>query len=298
MAKHKHWYMPVNIDTELADGLLNSCSLAAQGLYARLRLVMYKNTRRGFLERNGKAPTKDQIANMVGRSTEEVTPLLSELVDAGVLSTSKPENVLFSPRMVAEERERQKKSAAGKKGGSPLLKRVLKQPLKQTLTISYCSSKERGCGGKPPDLPDVLNNDAFLAAWADWVRHRSEIRKPLKPTTIRQQLKKLAAMGTLRAVAAIEHSIANGYQGLFEPKTPPGVPKPPEPPPIHIPDELIPPWDKDHAAGGPLCSTKDRWWQYGDDYKAGRMTGPDWWRDTPMGRKWLREQAQEAKVSQ
>ena len=90
---------------------------------------------------------------------------------------------------------------------------------------------------------------------------------------------------------------ANGYQGLFEPKTPPGVPKPPEPPPVHIPDELIPPWDKDHAAGGPLCSTKDRWWQYGDDYKAGRMNGPDWWRDTPMGRKWLREQAQEAEVS-
>jgi hypothetical protein len=139
-------------------------------------------------------------------------------------------------------------------------------------------------------LPPELNTNEFALVWQEWLKHRSETRHPLKPTAQRAQLKKLAAMGLERAIAAIEHSIANGYQGIFEPKTPPGVPKPPEPPPIHIPDELIPPWDKDHAAGGPLCSTKDRWWQYGDDYKAGRMTGPDWWRDTPMGRKWLREQ--------
>ncbi len=57
----------------------------------------------------------------------------------------------------------------------------------------------------------------FKAAWQSWERHRMEIKKKLTPESIRQQFKKFADMGEGRAIAAINHSIANGWQGIFEP---------------------------------------------------------------------------------
>lgn len=62
-----------------------------------------------------------------------------------------------------------------------------------------------------------FDSPEFAAAWANWRQHRTEIRKPLKPTATKAQLAKLAAMGEPRAIAAINHSLANQYTGIFEP---------------------------------------------------------------------------------
>jgi hypothetical protein len=53
--------------------------------------------------------------------------------------------------------------------------------------------------------------------WSNWEQHRIEIKKKLTPTTKRQQLAKLAEMGEARAIAALKHSLAGGWQGIFEP---------------------------------------------------------------------------------
>lgn len=58
----------------------------------------------------------------------------------------------------------------------------------------------------------------FSASWKTWVQHRKEKRQPLTPTATRQQLAKLEALGESRAIAAIEHSVASSYQGIYEPK--------------------------------------------------------------------------------
>ena len=55
-------------------------------------------------------------------------------------------------------------------------------------------------------------------AWAKWCRHRSEIRKPLTRQATESQIDELAKMGEARAIAAIYHSLRNGWQGIFEPK--------------------------------------------------------------------------------
>jgi len=69
-----------------------------------------------------------------------------------------------------------------------------------------------------PSFPGSLSSEAFRSAWSTWVKHRSEIRKPLKPTQMAAQLKKLAQMGEARAIAAIEHTVEKGWQGLREPE--------------------------------------------------------------------------------
>lgn len=61
-------------------------------------------------------------------------------------------------------------------------------------------------------------SSAFADAWASWVKHRKEIKKPLTQTSIDQQLKQMAAMGEARAIRMIEHTIGKGWQGLAEPE--------------------------------------------------------------------------------
>lgn len=60
--------------------------------------------------------------------------------------------------------------------------------------------------------------DGLRRAWADWVSHQRERRSPLTPTTTRVLVERLRDWGEARAVAAIKHSIANGWQGLIEPE--------------------------------------------------------------------------------
>lgn len=75
---------------------------------------------------------------------------------------------------------------------------------------------------KSAELPAELDSDEFRAAWASWVDHRGEIRKKLTPTSVTKQLRELAQMGQRRAIAAIEWTVAKGWQGIREPEPPRG----------------------------------------------------------------------------
>lgn len=69
-----------------------------------------------------------------------------------------------------------------------------------------------------PTLP--FTSGAFGEAWNDWKQHRVEIKKKLTPTSIKQQLANFAEWGESRSIAAIRHTIGNGWQGLREPDAP------------------------------------------------------------------------------
>lgn len=74
--------------------------------------------------------------------------------------------------------------------------------------------------GKP--TPSLPHGPLFAEAWANWRKHRSEIRKPLKPTMEAAQLAELGKLSESHAVARINHTIAMGWQGLRDPdKLPP-----------------------------------------------------------------------------
>lgn len=70
------------------------------------------------------------------------------------------------------------------------------------------------------EFPSPLRTAAFAEAWTLWHEHRAEIRKPLKPTAIRMQLKRLASWGEQRAIAAVEYSISQGWVGIYEERAP------------------------------------------------------------------------------
>jgi hypothetical protein len=58
-----------------------------------------------------------------------------------------------------------------------------------------------------------LSSDAFASAWDEWIKYRSEKKKPITERTANLQLKFLLAQPN--PVECIEQSIRNGWQGLF-----------------------------------------------------------------------------------
>ena len=67
----------------------------------------------------------------------------------------------------------------------------------------------------PQSLPDWVDKQA----WSEWCEHRRQIRKPMTPlaeTKLVQALQKLIDAGHDQRTV-IDHSIANGWQGLFAP---------------------------------------------------------------------------------
>lgn len=68
----------------------------------------------------------------------------------------------------------------------------------------------------PPEFPKNLDTPEFRQAWSDWEQHHREIKKKLTPLAVKRQLKILESYGLPDAIAMIEQSISNGWQGLFE----------------------------------------------------------------------------------
>jgi hypothetical protein len=79
--------------------------------------------------------------------------------------------------------------------------------------------KEKGkekeeCAAAP--LP--FSSSEFSEAWNEFTQHRKEKRKPLTPTSTKGALRMLGELGERRAIIAIRHTVAMGWQGLREPE--------------------------------------------------------------------------------
>ncbi|GAB3726608.1 hypothetical protein [Spirosoma lituiforme] len=83
---------------------------------------------------------------------------------------------------------------------------------------------------KPPQSPmgeEIANlpstfqhqSEAFKLAWKEWELFRREQKKILTPSSVDKQLKLLAQYSEADAIAIIEKSIRNGWQGLFDLKS-------------------------------------------------------------------------------
>ena len=66
-------------------------------------------------------------------------------------------------------------------------------------------------------LPINLQTTEFQSAWQEWKQHRKELKKPAyRPLGSQKLLKQLSEWGPDRAVAAINWSIMQSYQGIYE----------------------------------------------------------------------------------
>ena len=68
-------------------------------------------------------------------------------------------------------------------------------------------------------LPEVLQTEDFKKAWISYLQYRTERKlSPLLPKSLEAKWRQMAGWGNAASLKQIEEAIANGWQGIFEPK--------------------------------------------------------------------------------
>jgi hypothetical protein len=201
------------------DSALQLCSIAARGLWIEMLCIAHECEEYGKLKQNGMGFSHQTLAKLAGLSPQTCKKLLDELQRNGVFSRDE-EGAIYSRRMIRDEYIRNIRAEAGSKGGSPfLLGNLVKQNGKQKQTpsssFSSASSKEEAI----VEIPANLQTPEFRQAWEGYLEYRKKgHKKSLLPTSQVALLKQMSEWGHDAAISSINQSIAQGWQGIFEPK--------------------------------------------------------------------------------
>jgi hypothetical protein len=68
------------------------------------------------------------------------------------------------------------------------------------------------------NIPDKFTTLNFMSTWSAFLEHRIEIRKPMTIRGAEMMIKKLENHDADVAIAAMQDSVANGWQGVFPEK--------------------------------------------------------------------------------
>lgn len=176
----------------------------------------------------GGLPKEEKLIRRIAKVNDEFDLSL-------VLSKFKDVDGKLKNERMEQERQKQiefraRQSENGKMGGRPKTQALTNPNPNQTPPSPSPSAspkeKEEGALEKKANFMEFIpmslkcRND-FMDAWTDWCEYRKQIRHSLVESTAIQQLKKMDAWGATRSVAAIRHTIENGWQGLFEPVSKP-----------------------------------------------------------------------------
>lgn len=182
----------------------------------------------------------DEVAGLSANDVDRFTKLRGfsdALVQVGwgAFSQNRAVAVRFSDNSTANAKERERVYNATRKrnwrskvkesgfvpdspGDSPTMSPRPKQSIAEQSAAKQCKPNPDGRVAPDGVIPPSLDTPEFRAAWERWKTHRREIRHTLKPTTAASQLRTLEAWGVARAIAAIDHTVFKGWQGLVEPQ--------------------------------------------------------------------------------
>lgn len=201
------------------------CSIEARGLWIDMLCMLHQSCRRGYLlDESGTPIDVERLARVCGLATERVSACLQELSRVGAYSCDSA-GVIYSRRMVRED---QKRSTTARRASESRALEVRPRLGDGSCSSDSgseigeegegsgegeCAASNVGCNG----VPASIDSPRFRDLWGDYLRHRREAHKPATPTAQRRQLAKLEKWGLARAIAALEHTLEHGWQGIFEP---------------------------------------------------------------------------------
>jgi uncharacterized protein YdaU (DUF1376 family) len=212
-------------DDYLGDDAVELMTLEQQGAYMRLLCHAWKQDEPGVI------PDDDRWLAGVTRLCKKWAR--SRQAIAAAFDTMTRPGFWVQKRMVKEaekQAEWHAKSAAGGrasaakrfKGGSTTLatKPQARTPRpvepKGNTPVSCLQSPDSINGGFTP-IPPTLAVEPLLTLLGDFRKLRIEKKKPLTETAWKYLLKKLEKIGNERAIAALEHTLAHGWEGVREP---------------------------------------------------------------------------------
>lgn len=165
------------------------------------------------------------LSKHLGLEVRQVQTLLADLETAGLIKRSEDPN----GRRIIRTIERvavTKALADGQVTRSEGCKKVqggMRKPAQGVCGKLHTYNKEDNKGDKDTvqqqgwivRLP--FGSDAFIASWKSWVTYRKEMKKTLTDSSVTAQCREFALWGEQKSIEAIEQSIKQGWQGLFEP---------------------------------------------------------------------------------
>lgn len=204
------------------DRAMDIMGLDNEAVGAWTRAMMYLWT-------NGPTPS-ERLQQVAGNGWERVAFLFSTF-EAGL-------GLVWQEELREKQRVfREKASSFGTKGGRPSKeeKGTLSQNkgyLKGTQRVRSMKKEDEvevkgneRAGERPAQDPvqilEVIPTGVSVTLWEAikrWEHYRVEARAKLTTTGKQAMIKKCIEMGEQRAIAAIDHSMANGWKGLFEPQ--------------------------------------------------------------------------------
>jgi len=121
-------------------------------------------------------------------------------------------------RALTSERVKRARNAASVSEPLPEKRREEKSKKKDKTPLPPKGNSSSSTSTSPdPDPPEDLT-EPMRDAWRRWCAHRRQIKHAVRPAQADALAGKFRELGEARVVAAVSHSILNGWQGLFEPK--------------------------------------------------------------------------------
>jgi hypothetical protein len=227
MAKNLPWFKFYPRDW-MTDEKLRRCSQATRCFWLEAVCHMYLSD---TVSLTGSC---DELSRILSCTVAEVRVAVSDLKASGAADIDERNfNITLTSRRRVKEMHRKEICAnAGNISATRRQKDGQHASVSESDSVSSGIPGNGDARGKGPDdgdlpytfdaseLPDALKTPEFVTAWPLWVAHRARrVSTRLNRRSARMQLKNLGEWGPQRSVAAIEHSVASAYQGIFEPKT-------------------------------------------------------------------------------
>lgn len=193
----KHPYIAFYIGDWLKDPGVKKCSPATKGIWVEFIFDMHES------KSGGKLVGDRETLSRIGRcSLAELDHALRNLSDTGTADVYERSGVftIICRRMKKEAETSKKRANAACKSHANRL-----QNTEDDIEAEIESEK-------------WLQEPEFEKVWNQWQMHRNGMRKPLTGLAMLKQIQWCRLVGKDRAVAAINHSIKQGWQGIYEPK--------------------------------------------------------------------------------
>lgn len=173
-------------------------SRAARSDWLDMCILMWEGDRRGYLSRDGKPLTHAALAKHCGCSIDDISRTFSELFCTGI--ASEKDGIVYSRRMVREDKISRLRSKSGRKGGISSLGKFAQAKSKQTLKQSVASSvcllgidSSQSLRGAPDgfqafiaEYPATGDIADALAAWTD-LAPDADLQAEISAAITRQQ---------------------------------------------------------------------------------------------------------------
>ncbi len=160
-----------------ADQALRICSLGSRGLWIECMAIMHEADPYGYLTINGKVLDDAALARLVGSNADEVEGMMQELETAGVFSRNR-HAVIYSRRMIRDEKRAKIAREVGKTGGNPSLGKQKQNSTRDNPPVNRdgaegvnLRSKKLDTRKKEPPLPPKGGEADFDIWYEAYPRH-------------------------------------------------------------------------------------------------------------------------------